>query len=559
MSINIAIIGAGIGGITAAISLQNTLSVYDYTIYELASEIGGTWQQNNYPGCACDVAGHWYSLSSEPNPDWSRPYAPRQEIHEYWKRIVIKHQVEPHIRFNTEFVSAVWNEKEQNYTLRLRDVKSNQITQVTANVVISAVGFFRHPRWPEFPGRENFKGDLLHAQMWDHSVSLSGKRVALIGNGCAGSQILPVISEDSSTMVTNFCRTPSWYVPRNSKPVPEWLKWCFRHVPYALRSNRYLHVGWSEFFYQYFKLTPLSAVLRQRLEKVSLLKVCVYCKAPVQYHQYLIPNYAFGCKRTILDPGYLESLDRSNVEMEWDPITNIVPDGIQTKSGHKHQFDVIAFATGFDITSSLALDVTGVNGQRLQEYYDREGGPTGYMGTTIPGFPNWFTILGPNSITGHSSVVFIEELQVDYITQLLRPILAGDVQGFMPRADSTHAWNEWAQSKLGRHVWSGCASWYRAGPDGAKGKTFAVWPGGNLHMWWSLRKPTWKHFEVLGDSNWLVKQQISDTVSTLLKLGLISAGVGALVLMDNSQRVELVKLVQGRMEDTLAWCRVLWV
>ncbi|CUA72835.1 4-hydroxyacetophenone monooxygenase [Rhizoctonia solani] len=410
MSINIAIIGAGIGGITAAISLQNTLGVYDYTIYELASEIGGTWQQNNYPGCACDVAGHWYSLSTEPNPNWSHPFAPREEIHQYWKGLVAKHRVEPHIKFNTELLSAEWNEKERHYTLRLRNAITHQVTQVTTKIVISAVGLFRHPRWPEVPGRETFKGDLLHAQMWDHSISLSGKRVALIGNGCAGSQILPVISQDSSTMVTNFCRTPSWYIPRDSKPVPKWVKWCFKYVPYALRSKRYLHVGQSEFFYQYFRLTPLAARLRKNLEK-SMIDY-IKNKAPAQYHQYLIPKYDIGCKRVVLDPGYLESLNRSNVEMEWDPITMITPNGIETQSGHRHQFDVIAFATGFDIASSMALDVTGVNGQRLQEYYDREGGPTGYMGTTIPGFPNWFTILGPNTATGHSSVIFAEELQV---------------------------------------------------------------------------------------------------------------------------------------------------
>ncbi|CAE6473548.1 unnamed protein product [Rhizoctonia solani] len=167
-------------------------------------------------------------LSFEPNPGWSRPYAPREEIREYWKGIVTKHRIEPHIKFNTENVST------------------RQVTQVTAKIVISTVGFFRHPHWPDVPGRGNFKGDLLHAQMWDHNVSLSGKRVALIGNGCAGSQILPAISEDSSITVTNFCRTPSWYIPRNSKPVSEWTKWCFRYVPYALRSQRYLHVGLTE-------------------------------------------------------------------------------------------------------------------------------------------------------------------------------------------------------------------------------------------------------------------------------------------------------------------------
>ncbi|KAF8709022.1 hypothetical protein RHS03_03348, partial [Rhizoctonia solani] len=438
------------------------------------------------------------SLSSEPNPDWSRSFAPREEIYQYWKGLVNKHSIEPHIKFNTEFVSAAWNEKDKSYTMRLRDVKTHQVKEVRAKIVISAVGYFNHPRWPDVPGRETFEGDLLHAQMWDHSVPLSGKRVALIGNGCSGAQILPVISEDSSTKVTNFCRTPSWFVPR--------------------------------YMTEYIKSV-----------------------APAQYHQYLIPNYEVGCKRVVWDPGYLKSLHRPNVEMEWDPIAKILPDGIETVSGRKHQFDVIAFATGFDISQSLVFDLTGTNGQRLQEYYDREGGPTGYLGTTIPGFPNWFTVLGPNTVTGHSSVIFAEELQMDYIIQLLRPILAGDVKGLMPRADSTRAWNKWAQSKLGNHVWSNCVSWYRV--DGKNGKNFTIWPGGNLHMWWSLRKPDWKDFEVIGDNSWLLKRRILDIISSVAQVGVISASIAALVLAKTGNWDAFAKAIQGRLGDGLDWCR----
>ncbi|KAF8759819.1 L-lysine 6-monooxygenase (NADPH-requiring) [Rhizoctonia solani] len=478
MSVNIAIIGAGIGGITAAITLQNKLGLYDYTIYELAPDIGGTWRQNTYPGCACDVPGHWYSLSSEPNPDWSRSFAPREEIYQYWKGLVNKHSIEPHIKFNTEFVSAAWNEKDKSYTMRLRDVKTHQVKEVRAKIVISAVGYFNHPRWPDVPGRETFEGDLLHAQMWDHSVPLSGKRVALIGNGCSGAQILPVISEDSSTKVTNFCRTPSWFVPR--------------------------------YMTEYIKSV-----------------------APAQYHQYLIPNYEVGCKRVVWDPGYLKSLHRPNVEMEWDPIAKILPDGIETVSGHKHQFDVIAFATGFDIAQSLVFDLTGTNGQRLQEYYDREGGPTGYLGTTIPGrdlvasetdifhrpFIGYFCRGAPDGLHYPASSTNF----------------GGDVKGLMPRADSTRAWNKWAQRK--------------------NGKNFTIWPGGNLHMWWSLRKPDWKDFEVIGDNSWLLKRRILDIISSVAQVGVLSASIAALVLAKTGNWDAFAKAIQGRLGDDLDWCR----
>ncbi|CAE6533011.1 unnamed protein product [Rhizoctonia solani] len=521
-SVTIAIIGAGIGGITAAISLQEKLGLYDYTA---TSDVGGTWRQNAYPGCACDVPAHWYSLSTDPNPDWNHMYAPHDEIHRYWKAVAKRHNIEPHIKFNNELLSAVWDEREQNYTLRLRNVLTHEVGEIRTKVVISAVGTFHHPRWPAIPGRESFKGKTLHAQMWDHNVSLTGKRVALIGNGCAG------YSEDGSTIVTNFCRTPSWYAPRRQKPVPVWAKWAFRNVPLALRGFRLYLAARSEIFYQHLKLGPLASHFRKRAEK----DMAEYTRsvAPTKYHKYLIPSYDVGCKRIIMDPGYIQALNRPNVDMEWDPILEIVSDGIITKSGRKHQVDVIAFATGFDIASSVTLDVTGVKGQQLKDYYHQEGGPTGYMGTTIPGFPNWVTIFGPNTGTGHASVIFAEELQMNYISRLLKPVLEGKIKSFVPRNESTQSWNKWVQYCLNKHVWSGCASWYRAnGPDA---KIFALWPGGNIHMWWSFRKPNWNHFEMVEGGGWLLKRRISDSVNILFRLGFIAASIGALILTKPEQ------------------------
>ncbi|CAE6473551.1 unnamed protein product [Rhizoctonia solani] len=491
-------------------------------------------------------------------------YAPQDEIHRYWKGIAKKHNIEPHIRFNNEFVSAVWDERGQNYTLRLRNVQTYGVTEVKAKIVISAVGTFHYPRWPAVPGRESFQGEILHAQMWNQGVSLTGKRVALIGNGCAGSQILPAIAEESSTMVTNFCRTPSWYTPRRQKPVPIWAKWAFRNVPLALRGFRLFLAARSEMFYQHLKLGPLASYFRKRVEKVGLCEFVlsianlhitqdmanyIRSAAPVKYHKYLIPSYDVGCKRIIMDPGYLQALHRPNVDMEWDPILEIVSDGIVTKSGRKHQVDVIAFATGFDIASSVTLNVTGARGQCLEDYYRQEGGPTGYMGTTIPGFPNWITIYGPNIGTGHASVIFAEELQMNYISGLLKPVLQDKVKSFVPRAESAQFWNKWVQSCLNKHVWAGCASWYRA--DGPNAKIFALWPGGNIHMWWSFRKPNWKHFELVGGERWLLKWCVLDAIGTLLRLGFVAAGIniGALALTKLGQRNELIMFAQKTLQE----------
>ncbi|KAG8762750.1 hypothetical protein FRC11_007880 [Ceratobasidium sp. 423] len=534
--LDVVIIGAGVGGLTAAIMLQKNMGYYNYTIYDMASDLGGTWHQNTYPGCACDIPAHWYSLSIDPNPDWSCLFASRQEIYKYWKRLAQKHNIEPHIKYNTEFVSAVWNEKEQNYTLKLRDSKTKEFREVKAKLVISAAGVFHHPRWPDIPGRELFQGKLLHAQNWDHNVGLSGKRVGLIGNGCAGSQILPVISEDKSTTVVNFCRTPSWYIPRPQMQVSPVIQWMFRNVPFALKSLRYTLAGTCELLYHHYKDNVISNLARKLVEKAVLYRM--RSLAPAKYHKQLTPNYPFGCKRVVFDPDYLQALGRSNVDLEWDPITRITPTGIETKSGKEHQLDVIAFATGFDISSSMTLDVTGVNGLRLQEYYDKEGGPTGYMGTTIPGFPNWVTICGPNTVTGHSSVIYMEELQMNYVMKLFKSVIEGKVGSIVPRADSTRKFNDWVQYSLKGHVWPSCHSWYRK--DGG-GKITSLWPGGNTHLWWSFRKPNWKDYEAIGVKNWAWKQQLFEIVTSALQLGLLAAGAGALALMKT-----------GRWEDFVA-------
>lgn len=517
----------------------------------MASDTGGTWHQNDYPGCACDIPAHWYSLSIDPNPDWSYLFASRGEIKEYWSHLAQKHNIGPHIQFNTELVSAVWNEKQQHYALRLRDSKTKEFREVKAKLVISAIGVFHKPRWPDIPGKDEFQGKLLHAQMWDYNVGLSGKRVGLIGNGCAGSQILPVISEDSTTTVVNFCRTPSWYIPRPQMQVSPVIQWMFRYVPFALKSLRYTLAGTCELLYQHYKNNFISNTARKLVEKVMLYRM--RSLAPAKYHKNLSPNYSFGCKRVVFDPGYLEALGRSNVDMEWDPITRITLNGIQTKSGKEHQLDVIAFATGFDISSSMTLDVTGTNGVRLQDYYDKEGGPTGYMGTGIPGFPNWVTILGPNSATGHASVIYMEEIQMNYVLKLFKPVLSGKVGSIVPRADSTRKFNGWVQYNLKGHVWPGCHSWYRQ--DGG-GKITGLWPGGNVHAWWSFRKPNWRDYEVVGAKNWARKQQFFEFVASVLQLGVLVAGAGALALVKTGQWDDFVAVhgetVKGLFESLRA-------
>ncbi|KAG8725511.1 hypothetical protein FRC09_013750 [Ceratobasidium sp. 395] len=520
-AVNVAIIGSGVGGLLAAISLQTKLGFYNYTIYELAEDLGGTWQQNTYPGCACDVPAHWYSLSFDPNPDWSHIFAPYDEIHAYWKKLAKKHNLESRIQYRTEVVSAVWDEESQRYTLRLRNTETQETREEPANVVISATGAFNHPKWPDVPGRESFEGISIHAKMWDHGVDFTGKRVALIGNGCAGSQILPALLANKTTHITNFCRSKSWYLPRPQKKVPEWLKWTFRNVPLTLKAFRFLLAGLYDTSAHNWKIGPITNYLRGSVEKASIEHI--KATAPVRYQESLIPDYPIGCKRIVIDPGYVEALNRENVELEWDHIVEIVSDGVITKSGKKYEVDIICYATGFDVEGSYKLNVQGVNGQTMQEYFKSEGGPSGYMGTTAPGFPNWITLFGPNLASGHGSVISVEEIQMNYAIQFLKPIVQGKVKSFVPRLNATRAWNDWVQSCLKNYIWTSCNSWYRSA---GAGRVIAPWPGSLTHLWWSFRNPVWSDYETVGGEKWLRRRRHFDIVKLLgLQLGIASIGL----------------------------------
>ncbi|QRW01268.1 flavin-containing monooxygenase/FMO family protein [Ceratobasidium sp. AG-Ba] len=531
---SIAIIGSGVGGLLAAISLQVKLGFYNYTIYELAGELGGTWQQNTYPGCACDVPAHWYSLSFDPNPDWSCVYVAYKEIHQYWKRLASKYDLVRHIQYRTEVISAVWDEEKQFYRLQLRNTETQEIREEIANIVISATGAFNHPKWPNIPGRESFQGASIHAKMWDHSVDFNGKRVALIGNGCAGSQIFPALATNPSTHVINFCRSKSWYIPRPQKQVYDWVKWSFRNIPLTLKAFRYFLAGTYDVTSHNWKVGPITNYLRRSFEKVSIEHINT--TAPEKYRKTLIPDYPIGCKRIVFDPGYVEALNQENVEIEFDPITEIVSDGIVTKSGKKYDVDIICYATGFDVEGSYRLNVKGINGQSMQEYFESEGGASGYMGTTAPGFPNWITLFGPNLASGHASVICVEEIQMNYAMQFIKPIIQGKAKSFVPKLDTTRAWNDWVQSCLKGYIWTSCTSWYRSA---GTGKVVAVWPGSLVHLWWSFRHPVWANFNTVGGEKWLRNQKIIEFIKTSLQVGVVGAGVGLFIASRAGMRTDI--------------------
>ncbi|KAJ6500902.1 hypothetical protein C8R45DRAFT_83312 [Mycena sanguinolenta] len=489
----IVIIGAGVGGLAFAIALRRQLGFDDFIIYEKASDVGGTWRDNIYPGASSDVGVHFYSLSTDLNPDWQAIHGSQPEMHDYWRRLTAKYNLYSRTVFNRLVTSAEWSNKDGLYRIVSEDVLTGEHFTTTAKILISAIGVLEVPNLPSIPGLSSFKGDMFHSARWNRDVDLRGKRVAVIGNGASATQFVPLISEDPSVQITELCRTPNWFLPLpRSGYTPSW-KWAFRNVPGAMRVHRFTLYLRSELLY---RLVFANEFIRSKY--VYVAKNYVVSTAPKESLDRLMPNYSIGCKRLIFDTGYLKALHRPNLKLNWDGIQSVCEDGIITKKGEKLPFDVIICATGFTADRYPLRIVGNTSPKTIQDYYDSQGGPTAYLGTTIPGFPNLFLLAGPNTATGHTSVIHTEELQTGYIMQIIKPILNGSLSWVDVKLSATNGYNEVIQARLSRSVWMDCISWYRAGGDG---KISSIFPGPMFLFEWWVRRPKWEDYNVKATTN----------------------------------------------------------
>ncbi|KAJ7185288.1 hypothetical protein C8R46DRAFT_1342594 [Mycena filopes] len=522
----IVVIGAGIGGVSFGIALKRQLgrAFDDFVIYEKSWDVGGTWRDNIYPGASSDILMHLYSLSTDLNPEWNATHGTQPEMHAYWRKLTAKYNLFPRIVFNRRVVSAEWNRGEQLYHIVTEDVQSHERFATIAQVLISALGVLDVPRFPDIAGLASFGGKMFHSARWDTGVELRGKRVAVIGNGASATQLVPLISDDPEVDITQFCRTPSWIVPPVSfEYTPRW-KWIFRNLPLAMRAYRlFLYLRGELLYLNVFANATTRANVSARLASY------IRHTAPKADAERLIPDYgtvqiltathvdsrpsvlAMGCKRLVRDTNYLKSLHKPNLRLNWDGIQSIDEDGLVTKKGDKLPFDVLIFATGFAavrasfcfaITKSqysfswqdrYPLTVVGDAEISVQDYYDTQSGPKAYLGTAVPGFPNFWMIAGPNISTGHTSAILTEELQIAYILKFVKPLLAGQVASFTVTPRATGAYNELIQARLARSVFVQCASWYRTG---GSGKVSSIFPGPMLLFGWWVRAPRWGDYVV---------------------------------------------------------------
>ena len=470
----IVIIGSGFGGIGMAIALKKA-GVSDFVVLEKAADLGGTWRDNQYPGCACDVPSPLYSFSFELNPSWTELFAPQPEIWEYLRHCSAKYGVTPHLRYGREVESVEWDDAASLWTVR-----TTIGDRYVANAVVSGAGALHIPQMPKITGIESFGGTSFHSSAWDHSASLAGKRVAVIGTGASSIQIVPEVAKEAAQL-TVFQRTPPWIHPRPNRPIPQVAREVLGKVPgtaRALRNGIYwaLETRAMGFAIDPRLMAPLEAMGRKHLENQV---------ADPELRARLTPDYTIGCKRILLSSDYYPALQRPNVELVTDGIQEIVPSGVTTNDGTLREFDVIVYATGFRVTDAAAqLNVTGRDGVKLADVWS--GGVEAHRGITIPGFPNLFLLLGPNTGLGHTSVVFMIETQVQHVMSCLRMLSAERGTTIEARPDALRRYNDRLQRRLRRAVWNegGCQSWYLD----ETGVNRTLWPGFTFEYWARTRR-----------------------------------------------------------------------
>ena len=476
----IVIVGAGFGGIGMGIALKKA-GYHDFVILDKAPDLGGTWRDNQYPGCACDVPSPLYSYSFELNPDWSHLFAPQREIWDYLRQCARKYRLDEHIRYGTTIERMDWDDNARRWNVEA--VRDGELHGYRPHAVVSAAGALHLPSYPHIPGAAGFGGTSFHSARWDHSCDLAGRRVAVIGTGASAIQFVPRVAEQASRL-TVFQRTPPWIHPRPDVEIPARMRAAFRKAPLtarALRDAIYLAMEARALGF------TISPTLMAPLEKMAVRHLERQVTDPA-LRARLTPDYTIGCKRILLSSDYYPALQRPNVNLVTDDITGISETGVSTADGAGHPHgtvhpaDVIIYATGFKVIESVtSLNVAGRDGRKpAPETLEA------YRGVTVTGFPNLFLLLGPNTGLGHTSVVFMIESQIQHVLSCLRMLARHKADAIEVSEAAQRRYNDALQRRLRRAVWSegGCDSWYLD----ADGVNRTLWPGFTFEYWARTRR-----------------------------------------------------------------------
>ena len=466
------IVGTGFAGIGMAVALQQA-GRRDFLLLERAADVGGVWRDNTYPGAACDVPSHLYSFSFAPNPDWSRVFSTQAEIHAYLRGCVERFQLRPRIRFNAEVQSAAWDDVQACWTVTLVGGEP-----LRARVLITGMGQLSRPAIPKLPGLADFAGPSFHSARWDHGCDLRGKRVAVIGTGASAIQFVPAIAPQVKQLHV-FQRSAPYFLPRADRAYRAWEKALFRHVPAAMK----LHRMWIYLSYEYRALafTRFGSLMKLAVG-VPFRRLLNRQVGDPALRARLTPDHPIGCKRILLSSEYLCTMTRPNVNLVTAGIRRVTPTGVEADDGQHHDADVLILGTGFAATEFLApMQVRGRDGVELNQVWSQ--GAKAYLGMSVPGFPNFFMLYGPNTNLGHNSIVYMLESQVAHVMRCLRRLDAQRARSIEVDADPHERHNAHIQARMKDTVWQGCRSWY----VDANGHNSTNWPGFTWTYRWLTR------------------------------------------------------------------------
>ncbi|EED15420.1 flavin-binding monooxygenase, putative [Talaromyces stipitatus ATCC 10500] len=499
--IKVRVMGAGISGIITCIRLMQRITNLDLSVWEKNDDIGGTWYENRYPGCACDIPSHTYQATFEPNLEWSHFYATSKEIHQYWKKVAQKYGAMKHIHVNHKVLAAHWNDKAAKWDLKVQ-VADGSVQEESCDVFISCAGSLNNWKWPAIPGLHDFEGKLLHTAAWDESYDYKNKRIAVIGNGSSGIQVVPAMLPDV-THIDHYARGRTWLSPTfarhkldeiggknldNIAFSPETIAGFKANRAAYHKFRKDIEHDLQNGFWVTIKDTPEQLAGSEFFKENMKRRLT---KKPELLDQ-IVPDFPPGCRRLTPGPGYLEALTDEKVEVIKTEISSVDATGIRTADGVHREVDVIVCATGFDTSYLPRFPMTGRNGLSLAEKWKEI--PETYISLATNEFPNYFICLGPNAALGHGSLTLLIEKEIDYITQCVAKIQRDNIRSMAPRKEAVERFTKHCEQHFSKTVFSTkCRSWYKGGKE--DGRVIAVWPGSSLHALKTFSNPRWEDFE----------------------------------------------------------------
>lgn len=458
--VRVAIVGSGFAGIGVAISLKRD-GIEDFVILERAKDVGGTWRDNSYPGCACDVESQLYSFSFAQNPTWTRSFAPHHEIYAYLRRVSDDYGIRKHVRFDHNLTHSRWNDRQQHWEIETSS------GPYTADILVGAMGPLSDPKLPNIPGLSSFKGKLFHSAQWDHDYDLTGRKVAVIGTGASAIQFVPAIQPKVGSLVL-FQRTPAWVVPRVDRGISGAEQRLYKLFPVAQRAMRALTFARRESYIAAFRRPEVM----RAVQKLAVQHLNHQIQDPT-LRAKLTPNFTLGCKRLLLSNTYYPALAQPNVSVVTESVIEVRDHSVVTADGVEHAVDTIILGTGFQVTDMpFATYVHDSAGKSLADHWD--GSPQAHLGTMVAGFPNLFLMLGPNTGLGHTSIVLMAESQMTLVMNAIRALEKTGSASIEPSVTAQVRFNAEIQKRLAPTVWNqgGCASWYLD----KNGRNSTLWP-----------------------------------------------------------------------------------